>query len=62
MLVWLDKDGEGAKRAEAEGGSYPCFGAPGFQSSLLGAWAPGAQGLDAPGSVGIRVPAARASS
>jgi hypothetical protein len=55
VLVWLDQDGEGMRKAGAEG-SYPCFGAPGFQSSLLGAWAPGAQGLDAPPTVGLRVP------
>jgi hypothetical protein len=56
VLVWLDKDGEGARRAEAGGGSYPCFGAPGFQAPLIGAWAPGAQGLDAPPTVGMRIP------
>jgi hypothetical protein len=56
VLVYLDKDGEGARKAEAEGGSYACFGGPGFQASLIGAWAPGAQGLDVPASVGIRVP------
>jgi hypothetical protein len=56
VLVWLDREGEGARRAEAEGGSYPCFGAPGFQAPLMGAWAPGAQGLDVPATVGMRVP------
>ena len=55
VLVWLDWEGEGARRAGAEG-SYPCFGAPGFESALLGAWAPGAVPVQSPPDAGIRIP------
>jgi hypothetical protein len=55
VLVWLDKDGESDKRAGADG-SYQCFGAPGFNASLLGAWAPGGVPVEPPPDVGLRIP------
>jgi hypothetical protein len=55
VLVWLDKDGEGLRRAGTEG-SYTCFGAPGFQTALLGAWAPGAGPIEPPAGSGLRIP------
>jgi hypothetical protein len=54
VLVWLDENGEGETRAGAEG-HYECFGAPGFQATLLAAWAPGATPLEARPNVGLRV-------
>ncbi len=41
VLVWLDSNRDSDALVQADG-SYPCFGAPGFSSQLLGAWAPGA--------------------
>ena len=41
-LFFLDSSHEGAKRAAADGGSYSCFGVPGFMpSGSLGGWSPG---------------------
>ena len=41
-LVFLDATGKAREMAAAGGGSYPCFGGPGFQASgLIGGWAPG---------------------
>jgi hypothetical protein len=41
-LFFLDSSHEGARRAESEGGSYSCFGVPGFMpSGSLGGWSPG---------------------
>ena len=55
VLVWLDKDKRGDALARAEG-SYECFGAPGFPSALLGAWAPGAMPMQTPADTALRVP------
>jgi hypothetical protein len=55
MLVWLDKDKKGEALAKADG-SYECFGAPGFDSALLGAWAPGATAVETPPDTALRVP------
>ena len=40
-LVFLDTNNAARKLASADG-SYPCFGGPKFQGSLVGGWAPGA--------------------
>ena len=55
VLVWLDSDGQSEARAGANG-SYPCFGAPGFDSTLLGAWAPGGPASELPPDTGLYVP------
>ena len=55
VLVWLDQDKKGEALAKAEG-SYQCFGAPGFASALLGAWAPGATAVETPPDTALRVP------
>jgi hypothetical protein len=56
VLVWLDADKKGEALAQAGGGSYECFGAPGFDSALLGAWAPGATPVSLPADTALRVP------
>lgn len=56
VLVWLDQNKQGEAMAQAGGGSYECFGAPGFQSALLGAWAPGATPVSTPANTALRVP------
>ncbi len=55
VLVWLDRDRNGGKLA-GDQGSYECFGAPGFESILLGAWVPGATPIDLPPGVGLPAP------
>lgn len=55
VLVWLDEK----KRSDGlagDAGSYQCFGAPGFDSALLGAWAPGAVPIELPPGAGLPVP------
>jgi hypothetical protein len=42
VLFFTDRSGTARKRAAAGGGSYPCFGVPGFlPSGSLGGWSPG---------------------
>jgi hypothetical protein len=55
VLVWLDQSKQGEALAK-ETGSYECFGAPGFASQLLGAWAPGATAVETPPDTALRVP------
>ncbi len=48
-LFFLDASHEGRKRAAAGGGTYPCFGVPGFlPSGSLGGWSPGTQAFVSP--------------
>jgi hypothetical protein len=56
VLVWLDDQKQGEALAQAQGGSYECFGAPGFNAKLLGAWAPGAMATEAPPDTAIPIP------
>jgi hypothetical protein len=56
VLVWSDPTRQSDARAGEEG-SYQCFGAPGFQgASLLAAWAPGANPIEPPEGVAMRIP------
>ena len=48
-LFFLDASREGRKRATAGGGTYSCFGVPGFlPSGSLGGWSPGTLAFVAP--------------
>ncbi len=56
-LVYTDPTGQGARRANDDGW-YPCFGSPGFDNtSLVGAWAPGAPPIESPEGSGTRLEA-----
>jgi hypothetical protein len=55
VLVWLDS-GHQSDALVGPDGSYPCFGAPGFATTLLGAWAPGAVPSEMPPATGLAVP------
>ena len=55
VLVWLESQHQSDALVEADG-SYPCFGAPGFATTLLGAWAPGAVPNELPPGTGLAVP------
>lgn len=55
VLVWLDSKHQSDALVQADG-SYPCFGAPGFSSPLLGAWAPGSVPSEMPPGTGLAVP------
>ena len=48
-LFFMDASHEGRRRATAGGGTYSCFGVPGFlPSGSLGGWSPGTQAFTAP--------------
>ena len=48
-LFFMDASHEGRRRAVAGGGTYSCFGVPGFlPSGSLGGWSPGTQAFVAP--------------
>lgn len=51
-LMFLDKDGASAALADADGG-YDCFGGPGVDAQLIGAWAPGSVPVEFPPDAGI---------
>ncbi|WP_437682224.1 hypothetical protein [Sorangium sp. So ce131] len=56
-LIFIDANRE-SEALGGESGSYECFGdARLSETSLLGAWAPGAQAFELPPGVGIAVPA-----
>jgi hypothetical protein len=55
VLVWLDDKKQAAALAGPDG-SYQCFGAPGFDSKLLGAWAPGAMPSETSPDSAMHVP------
>ncbi len=55
VLVYVDPDGA-SEQLMGPDGSYPCFGGPGLaNTSLIGAWAPGAQPFVPPAQVAMRV-------
>ena len=48
-LIFLDRTGAARELAAKNGGSYSCFGTPGFlPSGSLGGWSPGASPLELP--------------
>jgi len=56
-LMFLDKAGEGAAKADADGG-YDCFGGPELsQASLIAAWAPGGVPNEYAPNIGLPVEA-----
>jgi hypothetical protein len=55
VLVWLDSSHQSDALVGPDG-SYPCFGAPGFATTLLGAWAPGAVPNEMPPATGLAIP------
>jgi hypothetical protein len=56
-LMFLDVDGEGAKKADADGG-YDCFGGPELSNAtLIAAWAPGGVPNEYPPNIGLPVAA-----
>jgi hypothetical protein len=56
-LMFLDVDGEGASKADADGG-YDCFGGPGLSNAtLIAAWAPGGVPNEYAPNIGLPVPA-----
>jgi len=57
VLVYVDPDRASEQLMGADG-SYPCFGGPGLNNtSLLGAWAPGAPAFVTPPDVAMRIEA-----
>lgn len=57
VLVFTDPDGRSLDLADEEG-RYECFGSPGISNtSLVGAWAPGAVPMNPPEGAGIEVAA-----
>jgi hypothetical protein len=54
VLVFLDESGASAEFGED--GVYDCFGGPGVQGTLLGAWAPGMTPNTVPPDTGMYVP------
>ena len=57
-LFFLDSSRESRKRANAGGGTYSCFGVPGFlPSGSLGGWSPGTQAFVAPEGTATHVSA-----
>ncbi len=59
MLLYTDPSGQGAALdAAEEGPGYTCFGDPGFyDTSVVGAWAPGSPGVKLPEGTGLPVTA-----
>jgi hypothetical protein len=56
-LMFLDEAGEGAAKADADGG-YDCFGGPDIsQASLIAAWAPGGVPGEYAPNIGLPMPA-----
>lgn len=55
-LMFLDAQGASASLADAHGG-YDCFGGPGVNAQLIGAWAPGSVPVEFPPNAGIPIPA-----
>lgn len=55
-LMYLDPNGDSAALADADGG-YDCFGGPGIDAQLVGAWAPGGVPAEYPPNVGLPIPA-----
>lgn len=56
-LMFLDVDGEGPAKADADGG-YDCFGGPELsKSTLIAAWAPGGVPSEYAPNIGLPVPA-----
>ena len=52
-LVFLDEKGEGAAKADADGG-YDCFGGPELSgANLIAAWAPGGVPNEYPANIGL---------
>ncbi len=57
-LIFADSSNAARKRAEQEGGSYSCFGTPGFLPSAgLGGWSPGASPFRLPEGAALRLQA-----
>jgi hypothetical protein len=55
VLVYLDPDRASEQLMDVDG-TYPCFGGPGLNNtSLIGAWAPGARPFVPPPEVALRV-------
>jgi hypothetical protein len=55
-LFFLDASHEGRRRATAGGGTYPCFGVPGFlPSGSLGGWSPGTRAYQAQDGTAIHM-------
>lgn len=55
-LMYLDEKGQSAALADADGG-YDCFGGPGIDAQLVGAWAPGGVPAEYPPNAGLPIPA-----
>ncbi len=56
-LMFLDEKGEGAAKADADGG-YDCFGGPDLSgATLIAAWAPGGVPNEYPSNIGLPVAA-----
>jgi hypothetical protein len=55
-LMFLDEAGEGATKADADGG-YDCFGGPNLsKATLIAAWAPGGVPNQYPPNIGLAMP------
>jgi hypothetical protein len=55
-LIFADSSGSARQRAEQSGGSYSCFGTPGFlPSAALGGWSPGASPVRMPEGAALRL-------